>query len=737
MRNRCLASASVGALIAFGSVGGCSSDDTLFSSSGSGSSTATGASSSGGGAGACVPGQQIACACPGGASGIQACNSDGSGYEPCACEGTTGAGAGGATTTGAGGTGGGTLCAPGSTEPCYDGPAGTENVGLCVAGLRTCEPDGGAFGPCVGAVLPAAETCATPGDDDCDGAANEEGAGCACVPGTQAACYSGPPATENVGPCHGGTQLCNAAGDGYGLCVGEVVPQAETCNTAADDDCDGATNEEGAGCVCPPSSSGACYTGPAGTENVGTCKAGTHTCNAQGTAWGPCNGEVTPSPDLCASPLDEDCNGAAMPCVGAVEWSHAYGVQGQSTWIARYGVPIDAAGNILLAVEYASNVDLGGGPVLGFGLAKLDGGGAHLWSKGFANANGVATAVDGAGNILITGIAPYPVDLGGGTICAPDQGHAWAFIAKLDALGNHLWSKCFGSAGSNFEGTAVAADASGNVLWGGAFGFAIDFGAGTMIPPSTNGDAFLVKLSPGGTVLWSRQAGSTAARVRTITADGAGNVIATGRFTLSASFGAPQVTSPSYGLYVVKLDTNGGPVALKGFNGDHENMECAIGPGDTIALSGRFTTSIDLGGGPLMGLSAGGDAFVGKLDASLNHLWSKTFANGLPQIADGIATDPNGNIFVTGGFNGPVDFGAGFLVSAGGQDAFLVKLGPSGNALWSKRFGTTQEQGGKALGVDPVGAPVLGGFFQTGIDLGQGPFTAQGSTDAFLAKLAP
>src|SRR5271169_4374977 len=36
-------------------------------------------------AGPCVAGQQIACACSGGGSGVQVCTADGSGYGACAC----------------------------------------------------------------------------------------------------------------------------------------------------------------------------------------------------------------------------------------------------------------------------------------------------------------------------------------------------------------------------------------------------------------------------------------------------------------------------------------------------------------------------------------------------------------------------------------------------------------------------------------------------------------------------
>ncbi|WP_437925153.1 hypothetical protein WMF37_39910 [Sorangium sp. So ce291] len=66
------------------------------------------------------------------------------------------------------------------------------------AGRSRCNEAGSGFGPCLGQVLPAAETCATEVDDDCDGAVNEEGAGCACVPNEVVPCYSGPPGTEGV-----------------------------------------------------------------------------------------------------------------------------------------------------------------------------------------------------------------------------------------------------------------------------------------------------------------------------------------------------------------------------------------------------------------------------------------------------------------------------------------------------------------------------------------------------------
>ncbi|AKT40065.1 uncharacterized protein CMC5_042180 [Chondromyces crocatus] len=63
--------------------------------------------------------------------------------------------------------------------------------------------------------------------------------------------------------------------------------------------------------VCAPSQSTPCYTGPAGTEDLGACKAGTMTCTPLGT-WGPCTGEVTPVSETLGGALDADCGGTAL-----------------------------------------------------------------------------------------------------------------------------------------------------------------------------------------------------------------------------------------------------------------------------------------------------------------------------------------------------------------------------------------------------------------------------------------
>ncbi|HZF52610.1 MAG TPA: carboxypeptidase-like regulatory domain-containing protein [Polyangiaceae bacterium] len=141
-----------------------------------------------------------------------------------------------------------------------------------------------------------------------------------CVPGSYQTCYSGNKALINKGICQAGYQYCNANGSAWNSCLGEVLPQAESCANTIDDDCDGAVNKN-CPVICQLGTTKPCYTGPAGTQNVGSCKGGTQTCDANGTAWSSgCSGEVTPEWfEWCYDNVDNNCNGTQAECSCAVE----------------------------------------------------------------------------------------------------------------------------------------------------------------------------------------------------------------------------------------------------------------------------------------------------------------------------------------------------------------------------------------------------------------------------------
>ena len=60
------------------------------------------------------------------------------------------------------------------------------------------------------------------------------------------------------------------------------------------------------GSECTGAETQACYSGPANTASVGTCKEGKQSC--QNGYWGPCTGEVLPVTETCDG-FDDDCDG--------------------------------------------------------------------------------------------------------------------------------------------------------------------------------------------------------------------------------------------------------------------------------------------------------------------------------------------------------------------------------------------------------------------------------------------
>jgi uncharacterized protein (AIM24 family) len=635
--------------------------------------------------------------------------------------------------------GAGCVCLPSSTASCYTGPAGTVGVGICAAGTKTCNAQGTAYGACTGDVTPQVETCNTPVDDDCNGQTNEGGAGCACVPNAVSSCYTGPAGTAGVGVCKAGARTCNGQGTAYGPCVGQVLPGVETCNNAVDDDCNGQTNEGGAGCVCVPNAVSNCYSGPAGTSGVGVCAPGTATCNGLGTALGPCTGQVLPGAENCATAADDDCDGNTPACTGSYIWAKSFGSVMDDEGIV---VATDPSSNVVLGGYMNGTVDFGCGSMMagaadGALLVKLSSAGACLWGKRWgsvAAVNGVAT--DTAGNIYVHGYYSAATDFGGGMI--PNAGGSDVFIVKLDPAGNHLWSKGFGDVAAQ-TAISLAVDPSGNVLVTGYFQGTINFGGGVLTSAGST-DIYLAKFTTAGAHVWSKRFGDSAGQLtKSVTTDTAGNVIITGSINGTTDFGGGTLTSAGLGdAFIAKFSSTGAHVFSKRFGDSADQLATGVkvDAAGNVVFTGYYASTIDLGGG-LFTTTGGADIFLAKLSPTGAHIWSQTRGGPNSQSSLSLAMDAFGSVAITGVQVGSADLGGGLQPSAGGGDAFVAKYDASGTWLWSHVYGDSASQAGKYIAMDPAGNILLTGILQGPVDFGGGLLPIIGGEDILLAKLAP
>jgi hypothetical protein len=131
-------------------------------------------------------------------------------------------------------------------------------------------------------------------------------------------------------------------------------------------------------------------------------------------------------------------------------------------------------------------------------LAKLTPTGGHAWSKAFGTSQaygemGEALAIDGAGNVILTGEIVQAVDFGGGALVAPTVTYD-VFAAKFSPSGVYQWAKRF-AADWDDHGKGVAVDGNGNIVLCGDFYQSEDFGGDLLLSPGGS-DGFLVKLTP-------------------------------------------------------------------------------------------------------------------------------------------------------------------------------------------------------------------------------------------------
>jgi hypothetical protein len=133
--------------------------------------------------------------------------------------------------------------------------------------------------------------------------------------------------------------------------------------------------------------------------------------------------------------------------------------------------------------------------------------------------------------------------------------------------------------------------------------------------------------------------------------------------------------------------------------------------------------------GDISGNHGGVDAWLLKVDANGSKEWSKVFGGSGSDVLYSVAAAKDGGYVLVGN---TMSNDGDIVGSHGGQEAWLLKVDASGNKQWSKTFGGTGNDDGRAVASTADGGFILSGMTSSN----DGDVTAlHGINDGFVVKV--
>lgn len=267
--------------------------------------------------------------------------------------------------------------------------------------------------------------------------------------------------------------------------------------------------------------------------------------------------------------------------------------------------------------------------------------------------------------------------------CSVDHGGCDALVSCINTPGSHDCGPCpeshagtgktscvpvttsfFGSDGNDLV-YAISTDTNGNVFVGGTTTSALDGNTN-----SGGNDVFIVKLSGAGQKQWTRQlsVGGNSV-IRGIATDANGNVYAVGGGTSRG--GGPNGTTSSGG-FILKYDGAGQQQWTREIQSSGSGSAYAYGVATDASGGVYVAAAIAATTGTVP------DFTVLKYDGAGELQWTRSAGANLKGVANGVATDANGNVYAAGLANDTSNPGSNV------PGTLLVKYDASGTQQWQQ-----------------------------------------------------
>jgi hypothetical protein len=250
-----------------------------------------------------------------------------------------------------------------------------------------------------------------------------------------------------------------------------------------------------------------------------------------------------------------------------------------------------------------------------------------------------------------------------------------------------------------------------------AYGFALDANGNIYVVGYTSGDlvrlnggnndAIVRKLDAAGNVIWTLQwGGSNYDEASSVLTKGSSQVWVGGILDGDA--------------FCRKIDSDGNEIWTAWWRG---SMNDALW--DMVLLDDESIIAV---GSTESSLGGTGGAFVSRVNAAGDILWTHQFGFKTSDYARGVAFGPDGDVYIVGEINGELVPGA----YAGGDDIFVQRRTVNGDVVWTKQIGGYGNERGYGIDVAKDGT-----VYAIGSTDGYFPGFIRGTEDIVLIRITP
>jgi PKD repeat protein len=353
-----------------------------------------------------------------------------------------------------------------------------------------------------------------------------------------------------------------------------------------------------------------------------------------------------------------------------------------------------------------------------------------LWDKTYGGSGDeiMYSSVSGAdGGYLLAGFSSSPAS---GEKSENSRGGSDYWIVNIDTNGNKKWDRTFGGNGSEYISQAISTTNRGYLLAGSS-----DSNISGEKSEKSRGesDYWIIKTDAEGNKQWDRTIGGAGTdELRSVVTTIDGGYLLGGRSESNTS-GEKSEDSQESDYWIVKIDQDGDKVWDKTFGGSgDEQLGDVIPSNDGGYLLAGWSDS-DASGEKSEGSKGEEDYWIIKINDSGDVVWDKTIGGNNRDVLFKAISIPTGGYLLVG-YSESDASGDKSADGKGGRDYWIVKVDESGNKIWDRAWGGSQDDDLRDAISIPDGGYLLTGFSASDVSADKGE-DSRGANDFWVIKI--